>query len=1007
MFVGVTSAWGQAPTVTPLSALRQVVNRGQNVTLNVIVTGAPAPTLQWRRNGLPIAGATTTGYTITGAVATRDSGWYQVVATNTGGTVTSVPIFVNVTMNPAQVIPWGARGEPGESLQTVPAGLTNVVSLAAGTFHHLALRADGTVVGWGSNGFNQINIPGGLTNVVAISAGETHSLALRADRTVVAWGNNGLGQSTVPAAATNVVSISAGEAHNLALRADGTVVAWGLNSNGQATVPGGLVNIIAVAAGFSHSAALRADGTVVMWGANSFGVLNQPAGLNGVVALAANDFHTLALRSNGTVAAWGDSSNGATAVPAGLNNVVAIAAGGFHSLALRADGTVVGWGANGDQQITLPTGLNNVVGIAAAGRHSIALRNATGGNLALSPITAHPGSTGVNAGQSASFSVVATGTPTYQWQKGSTPISGATNATYTIPETLPSDAGEYSVVVTEAGNSFPSNPATLTVNLPDGYPLIVGQPANITVNAGMPAAFVVAVTGNATTPVTYQWRKGNPGVPIAGATSPTFIIPGTAAVDAGNYSVRVTNVTGFDISRTATLTVNVAPVIVTQPASVLVTAGGPVGFTVVATGSPSPSYQWRKGGNPISGATSSTFTIPSTTAADAGSFDVVVSNSAGSVTSNAAVLTVTAAPTAPVITMQPASQTVAAGSAVTFTVAASGVPAPTFQWRKGSDAIAGATGTSLSLPNVSAADSGNYTVIVTNSVASVASNVAVLTVQAANPGRLINLSILTSITPTDTFFTVGTFVGGTGTAGSKAILVRAGGPSLAQFVGSAALADPQLDIFSGQSVIASNDNWGGGAQLSATFAQVGAFGFAPATSRDAAIFNAAMPGGAYTAQIRAVGGATGTVIAELYDATPASAFTLTTPRLVNLSVLKQIEAGTSLTAGFVVGGATSRRVLIRAIGPTLAGAPFNVTQRMADPVIELFDGNMTVVAANDNWGGGAELTAAFAAVGAFGLEAATRDAALVLTLDPGNYTARVSGVGSTGGTALVEVYEVP
>ena len=998
------SAWGQAPTVTPISPLRQVVNRGQNVTLNVITTGTPAPTMQWRRNGLLIGGAIATSYTITGAVATRDSGWYQAVATNSVGTVTSVPIFVNVAMNPAQIIAWGA---PEEGLATVPAGLTNVVSLAAGSFHHLALRTDGTVVGWGGNGFNQINIPAGLSNVVAIAAGETHSLALRADRTVVAWGNNGLGQSTVPAAATNVVSIVAGEAHNLAVRADGTVVAWGLNTNGQATVPGGLANIVAVAAGFSHSAALRSDGTVAMWGANTSGVLNQPAGLNNIVAIAAGDFHTVALRSNGTVVAWGESANGRTTIPAGLNTVVAIAAGTAHSLALRSDGTVVGWGANIYQQTTPPTGLNNVVGIAAAGSHSIALRNATGGNLPLSPITQHPGSTGVAAGQSASFSVVATGTPTYQWQKGSTPIPRATGSTYTTDPTIPSDAGEYSVVVTEAGTSFTSNPATLTVNLPDGFPLIVGQPANVTVNAGMPAAFVVAVTGNATTPVTYQWRNRT-NTDINGATSPTYIIPSTAAVDAGSYSVRVTNAAGYDISRAATLTVNVAPVITTHPASALVTAGGPVGFTVVATGSPSPSYQWRKGGNPISGATNSTYNIASTTAADAGSFDVVVSNVAGSVTSNPAVLTLTAAPTAPVITTQPASQTAAAGSSVTLTVAASGIPTPTFQWRKGSDAVAGATGATLNLTNVTPADSGSYTVVVTNSVSSVTSSVAVLTVQAANPGRLINLSILTSITAADSSFTVGTFAGGAGTTGTKAILIRAGGPSLAQFVGPAALADPQLDIFSGQSVIASNDNWGGSAQLSAAFAQVGAFGFAPATSRDAAVFNAAIPVGAYTVQITGVGGATGTVIAEIYDATPANAFTLSTPRLVNVAVLKQIEAGTPLTAGFVVGGATSRTVLIRAIGPTLGGPPFNVAGRMADPLIELFDGNMTIVAANDNWGGAAaSLSSAFAAVGAFGLDPASRDAALVVTLDPGNYTARVTGVGATGGIALVEVYEVP
>ena len=216
---------------------RQVVNRGQNLTLSATVGGNPPPAIQWRRNGLPIAGATNSSFTVMNATATHDTGWYQVVATNSGGTTVSDPIFVNVVQNPAQVIPWGA---PEQGLNVVPPNLTSLVAVAAGSFHTLALRADGTVVGWGSNSSNQLNIPGGLMNVVAIAAGEAHSLALRSDRTVVAWGSNSSGQVTVPAAATNVVSIAAGDAHSVALRADGTVVAWGLNSNGQATVPGGL-----------------------------------------------------------------------------------------------------------------------------------------------------------------------------------------------------------------------------------------------------------------------------------------------------------------------------------------------------------------------------------------------------------------------------------------------------------------------------------------------------------------------------------------------------------------------------------------------------------------------------------------------------------------------------------------------------------------------------------------------------------------------------------------------
>jgi hypothetical protein len=117
--------------------------------------------------------------------------------------------------------------------------------------------------------------------------------------------------------------------------------------------------------------------------------------------------------------------------------------------------------------------------------------------------------------------------------------------------------------------------------------------------------------------------------------------------------------------------------------------------------------------------------------------------------------------------------------------------------------------------------------------------------------------------------------------------------------------------------------------------------------------------------------------------------------------LKNIGSG--VTAGFVIGGATPRKVLVRAIGPTLAS--FGVGGVVADPRLALFTGQ-TQIAANDNWGGDAALSAAFVQVGAFALAADSKDAAILVTLDPGSYTAQVSGVGGTG-VALVEVYEVP
>ncbi|VXC57843.1 DUF3500 domain-containing protein [Massilia sp. 9I] len=180
-----------------------------------------------------------------------------------------------------------------------------------------------------------------------------------------------------------------------------------------------------------------------------------------------------------------------------------------------------------------------------------------------------------------------------------------------------------------------------------------------------------------------------------------------------------------------TTTVVAAPAIATQPAAVSVAAGAAASFTVSATGGGTLSYQWRKGGTAISGATSATYSIAATTAADAGSYDVVVTNSAGSVTSAAAALTVASATAAPAIVTQPVSQSVATGAGVTLTVTASGSGTLSYQWRKGGVAIAGATSSSYTIASAAAADAGTYDVVVTNSIGSVTSSATTLAVTAS------------------------------------------------------------------------------------------------------------------------------------------------------------------------------------------------------------------------------------------------------------------------------------
>ena len=154
-------------------------------------------------------------------------------------------------------------------------------------------------------------------------------------------------------------------------------------------------------------------------------------------------------------------------------------------------------------------------------------------------------------------------------------------------------------------------------------------------------------------------------------------------------------------------------------------------------------------------------------------------------------------------------------------------------------------------------------------------------------------------------------------------------------------------------------------------------------------------------RISGAGSGAGQVLAEVYDATPEAAYTPTTPRLVNLSLIKDSAGG--ITAGFVVAGGGEKRTLARAVGPALAA--FGVIGAAADPRLTLHAGEKEI-GTNDNWGGGPELAAAFSQAGAFGLASNSRDAALTASLPAGNYTVRVQTSDSTG-TVLVEIYELP
>ncbi len=267
-------------------------------------------------------------------------------------------------------------------------------------------------------------------------------------------------------------------------------------------------------------------------------------------------------------------------------------------------------------------------------------------------IATQPANQSVPAGQSATFTVVASGTAplTYQWQKNRVNIGSATAASYSTPATSSADnAATFNVIVSNPAGTVTSAAATLTVTATPVAPAITTQPANQTVTAGQTATFVVVASG--TSPLSYQWQKNSAN--ITGAVGATYTTPAASASDSGaKFRAVVTNSAGSATSNSAMLAVTStspsAPKIITQPANETVTVGQAATFTVVASGTPAPTYQWQKNGANIGGATAASYVTPATVAGDSGStFDVIVSNTAGSLTSSTATLTVNPVTTPP------------------------------------------------------------------------------------------------------------------------------------------------------------------------------------------------------------------------------------------------------------------------------------------------------------------------------------------------------------------------
>lgn len=294
-------------------------------------------------------------------------------------------------------------------------GLSNVVSVATGEYHTVALKSDGTVWSWGYNYQGELgdgttiqrNEPvqvSGLSSVVSVAAGYNQSTALKSDGTVWAWGNNYYGQlgdgtgitNSTPvqvSGLSNVVSIAGRAYHTIALKSDGTLWAWGYNYEhgpiGDGTTTNNryvpvqvsiLSDVAGIATGAFHSIAVKSDGTVWTWGDNEYGQLGinnttdkytpvQVSGLSNVVSVGAGNWHSIAVKSDGTVFAWGANNGGnlgdntqedrhtpvqvySDSNQTSFNDVVAISGGGqYFTIAIKSNGSIWVWGYNGIGQL--------------------------------------------------------------------------------------------------------------------------------------------------------------------------------------------------------------------------------------------------------------------------------------------------------------------------------------------------------------------------------------------------------------------------------------------------------------------------------------------------------------------------------------------------------------------------------------------------------------------------------------------------------------------------------
>jgi hypothetical protein len=715
------SAAPVAPAITT-QPNSQSVTVGATATFSVVATGTAPLSYQWNKAGVAITGATASTYT-TPATALSDNGaTFTVTVSNSVGSITSAAALL--TVGAAPVAP-SITKQP--SNQTVTAGQATTFSVVATGTAPLSYQ-------WNKNGTAIIGAGGSsyTTPATALSDNGT-TFSVTVSNSVGSITSNAATLTVNPVLVAPSITVQPiSQAVNTGDTAVFSVIAAGTAPLSFQWAKGGVAIAGATASSYTTPAtALSDNGSVfTVTVTNSAGSITSNSATLTVTAAPVGPFITTQPASQ--------------TVTAGQTATFSVVATGTAPLTYQwyKNGLTIPGATSSTYTTPAETVADNGAAIAVAVTNANSSILSTAATLTVNPapvvpsITTQPANQSVTAGNTATFTVTATGTAplSYQWTKAGVAISGATGTSYTTPTTVLGDSGTtFAVTVSNAAGSVNSATVTLTVTSAPIAPSITTPPSNQTVTAGQTATFSVVAGGTA--PFTYQWNKN--GTAISGATTSSYTTPVTTTADSGaTFTVTVTNSVSSVTSSAATLTVNpapVAPTISAQPANQGVYVGQTATFTVSAGGTAPLSYQWTKNGAAISGATGSSYTTPSEVIGDNGAvFKVTVTNSAGSVTSVAATLTVSPVPVAPTITSQPANQAVTVGQTASFSVVATGTAPLSYQWSKNGVAISGATGSSFTTPATVIGDNGaRFTVVVTNSVGSVTSAAATLSVTAA------------------------------------------------------------------------------------------------------------------------------------------------------------------------------------------------------------------------------------------------------------------------------------